>query len=68
MFFYPFVCKLPVALSLPVAIINQPMFTSDVAMCEMHGIHHPGNYILVMQQNSNNNIIIVFVNNNYNCD
>ena len=31
-----------VAPSLPVAIINQPVFTSDVAMCEMHSMHHPG--------------------------
>ena len=32
----------PVALPLPVAIINQAMFTSHVATCEMHGMHHQG--------------------------
>ena len=31
-----------VALSLPVAIISQPVFTSDVAMCDMLGMYHPG--------------------------
>ena len=33
--------QVTVALSLPVAIINQPMFTSNVATCEMHGMYHP---------------------------
>ena len=43
--FYLFVANgwiIAVALSLPVAIINQPVFTSDVAMCDMLGMHHPG--------------------------
>ena len=45
--FYPFFASGPiitVALSLPVAIINQPMFTSDVATCEMCSMHHSGIY------------------------
>ena len=33
-----------VALLLPVAIINQPVFTSDVATCDTHGMHRPGIY------------------------
>ena len=43
--FYLFVASgwiITVALSLPVAIINQPVFTRDVAMCDMLGMHHPG--------------------------
>ena len=43
--FYLFVANgwiITVALLLPVAIINQPIFTSDVAMREMLGMHHPG--------------------------
>ena len=31
-----------VAQLLPMAIINQPIFISNVAMCEMFGMHHPG--------------------------
>ena len=45
--FYLFVTNgwiITVTLSLPVAIINQPIFTSDVAMCDMLGMHHPGIY------------------------
>ena len=42
--FYLFVASgwiITVALLLPVATINQPIFTSDVAMREMLVMHHP---------------------------
>ena len=35
-------CFLQVARLLHIAIIKLPMFTSHVAMCEIHGIYHPG--------------------------
>ena len=41
---------LQVARSLHVTIINQPMFTSYVTMCEIHGMLHP-EFIVAMQQN-----------------